>query len=368
MNFVQTRRAYYGGIDLHGKAMTVCIITDDGKIVTRKTIPNQFADFLSMIQPYKHTIAFAVEATFNWYWLVDNCRAHNIEIVLGHTFYMKLIYGGKNKNDKLDAYKIASILRAGLLPYAHACPANTRTVRDLLRHRHRLVYQRSTLLGQTKMTFYQYGHIDIMPHALKNKTTRQETVATMKDRHTRLISTINMDIVTQFDKHIATIEQQVLLHARTHNNDDLMLLLEVPGIGIIIALTILYEIDSIARFKTRQQFSSYCRLARPQHTSNGKCVGFANSKCGNSALKWAFMEIITNAPANSHVVKNVYDYLKRQYPPLKARAILANHFATVIYYMLKNKTSFDIDRFARSFPEVASQAPETGDHTMNKAA
>ena len=63
-----------------------------------------------------------------------------------------------------------------------------------------------------------------------------------------------------------------------------------PGVGPILSLTILLEIDAIERFDTRQQFCSYARLCGAVQESAGKRVGVGNRKAGNAWLKWAFSE------------------------------------------------------------------------------
>ena len=77
--------------------------------------------------------------------------------VLGHALYMKAIHGGKAKNDRLDALKIATLLRGGLLPQAYVYPAGMRATRDLLRRRLHLVRKRGQLLAHIQMTSHQYN-------------------------------------------------------------------------------------------------------------------------------------------------------------------------------------------------------------------
>ena len=76
---------------------------------------------------------------FCWYWLADLCATEKIPFVLGHALYMKAIHGGKTKNDKIDADKIARLLRGGNLPIAYVYPKGLRETRDLLRRRMYLV-------------------------------------------------------------------------------------------------------------------------------------------------------------------------------------------------------------------------------------
>jgi transposase len=64
-------------------------------------------------------IVVAVECIFTWYWLADLCAQEGIPFSLGTALYMKAIHGGKAKHDKIDAHKIAVLLRSGMLPPAY---------------------------------------------------------------------------------------------------------------------------------------------------------------------------------------------------------------------------------------------------------
>jgi transposase len=352
MNYVKVQCGYYCGVDLHSVSMMVCVLRDDGKLLFRKRIRNQTSLFFEIISPYKHSLAVAVESTFNWYWFVDGCRAAGINIFLGHSFYMQSIAKDKNKNDKLDSYKIAQLLRAGFFPRAHACSAEKRPIRDLLRHRSRLQHMRSEFLTITKDTFYQNGIIDLKQNALNNKGTRYSSLESLENKHTHLSSVSNMNMVTALDKELSTIESELILHTNAHYKEESSLLQAIIGIGPIISMTIMYETDNINRFKHRQDYSSYCRFAKPLHFSDGKVVGVGNAKCGNPYLKWAFMEIVTHAIRHCKEIAAVHADLKSKHKPLRARGILASRYCTAVYYMLKRNEPFDLKRFCNVSTEV----------------
>jgi hypothetical protein len=94
----------------------------------------------------------AVECLFTWYGLADLCVQEGLTCVLGHAQSMKAIHGGKAKHDRLDAQKIAVLLRGGMLPQAYAYPATMRATRDLLRRRLHLVRQRAERLTHIRQT------------------------------------------------------------------------------------------------------------------------------------------------------------------------------------------------------------------------
>src|SRR5438094_7183053 len=108
--------------------------------------------FLKAITPFRDQIVVAVECIFSWYWLADLCAREGIAFVLGHALYMKAIHGGKAKNDKIDAQKIAVLLRGGVIPQAYVYPQDMRSTRDLLRRRIHLMRKRAELLTHVQQT------------------------------------------------------------------------------------------------------------------------------------------------------------------------------------------------------------------------
>ena len=143
MRFYNKPHAHYCGIDLHAKTLYLCILDRDGEVVLHKNIKSRPETFMAAIEPFREDLVVSAECVFIWYWLADLCRQEGIEFVLGHALYMKAIYGGKAKNDKIDAFKIATLLRGGNIPPAYVYPPEMRATRDLLRRRLYLVRKRA---------------------------------------------------------------------------------------------------------------------------------------------------------------------------------------------------------------------------------
>lgn len=138
MRFYTQTHAHYCGIDLHAKTMYLCILDRDGQVVLHRNVKSCPEAFLAAIAPFRDDLVVAAECIFTWYWIADLCRREGLEFVLGHALFMKAIHGGKAKNDHVDAYKIAHLLRGGNLPKAYVYPPEMRATRDLLRRRLRL--------------------------------------------------------------------------------------------------------------------------------------------------------------------------------------------------------------------------------------
>src|SRR5215469_18884694 len=119
MRFYNQQHRFYCGVDLHARTLSVCILDAKGTIVQQKTIAANPDAFLQAVAPFRDGLAVACECMFAWYWLADLCEQEKIPFVLGHALSMKAIHGGKAKTDKIDAHKIAVLLRGGMLPQAY---------------------------------------------------------------------------------------------------------------------------------------------------------------------------------------------------------------------------------------------------------
>jgi transposase len=148
-----------------------------------------------------------------------------------------------------------------------------------------------------------------------------------------------------YDTLIKDLEKKIEQQARLDEPMSLVLLHSIPGVGEILALTLLYEIHAIARFARVQDFSSYCRLVKPEHNSAGKRVGSGGAKIGNAHLKWAFSEaavcFLHRNPRGQGMIKR----LRKRNGPGKALSILAARLGRATYFMLKNERPFDMERF-----------------------
>ena len=180
MRFCTNVHEAYCGIDLHARTRYVCIVNRDGEILLHRNMPTTPEIFLKAIAPYRQDLVVAVECLLTWYWLADLCVQVGLTCVLGHAQYMKAIHGGKAKHDRLDAQKIAVLLRGGMLPQAYAYPATMRATRHLLRRRLHLVRQRAERLTHSRQTNSQY-YLSALGKSLKSKAPREGVAPRFSD-------------------------------------------------------------------------------------------------------------------------------------------------------------------------------------------
>ena len=344
MNFYTQQHKHYCGIDLHAKAMYVCLLDQHGTKLVHKNLPTTPAAFLRVIAPYREELVVGVECMFTWYWLADLCAKEGIAFVLGHALYMKAIHGGKAKNDKIDAHKIAVLLRGGMFPLAYVYPAEMRATRDLLRRRCHLVRQRAELLAHIQNTNSQYNLPEI-GKKLAYHANREGVEEHFPDPSVRKTIALDVALIDHYDKLLGEVELYITRTAKTQDVQTFSRLQSIPGVGQILALVLLYEIQDIARFPRVQDFVSYCRLVKCAKESNHKRLGTSGKKIGNVHLRWAFAEAAVLFLRHNQLGKAYFAKLEHKHGKAKALTVLAQKLARAVYYMLARAQAFDLKRF-----------------------
>ncbi len=344
MNFYTRQHKHYCGIDLPAKAMYVCILDQHGTKLVHKNLPTTPEAFLRIIAPYREDVVVGVECLFTWYWLADLCAKAGIAFVLGHALYLKALHGGKAKNDKIAAQKIAVLLRGGMLPQAYVYPAAMRATRDLLRRRCHLGQKRAELLAHIQHTTSQYNLPEI-GKKLAYKANREGVEAHFPDPSVRKTIAVEVSLIDHYDKVLGEVELDITRTAKAHDMQTFSRLQSVPGIGKILALVILYEIQDIARFPRGQDFVSYGRLMKCAKESGGKRLGTSGTKSGTVHLRWAFAEAAVLFLRQNQLGKEYFTKLEPKHGKAKALTVLAHKLARAVYSMLTREQAFDLNRF-----------------------
>lgn len=348
MELATIKAKYYCGVDLHDKTMYICITDREGKILLHKNVRNNFEEFKKLIKKYQGEIAVGVESTHNYYWLYDGCKREGIEFHLGHAYYLRAIRGKKKKDDRIDSKTLSDLMRSNYFPIGYAYPQGKRETRDLLRRRSKYVDIRAGLYNHLHLVHSQQSISGITKTEVKNKTERGKMLDRFDNEEIKLNLGIDLEIIKKLDEQIKIIEKRIKKKAKIDDKESYKLLLSFPGIVPIIAMTILYEIDTIERFRSVQKFSSYSRVVKTQRNSNGKRTDNSNQKIGNPYLKWSFSQAAVLMKRYSPEIRKYYERISCKMGKRKALAILRHKIAIAVYSVLTNKEPFDLTRFLLS--------------------
>ncbi len=216
MNFYTRQHNHYCGIDLHARARYVCLLDQHGTKLGHKNLPTTPEAFLRIIAPYREDLVVAVACIFTGYWLADLCQKEGIAFVLGHALSRKAIHGGKAKNDKIDAHKIAVLLRGGMLPQAYVYPAEMRATRDLLRRRCHLVRKRAELVAHIPNTTSQ-DNLPEIGKKLAYKANREGVEEHFPAPSVRKTIEVEVSLIDHYDQLWGEVELDSTRTAKAHD-------------------------------------------------------------------------------------------------------------------------------------------------------
>ena len=334
----------YGAIDLHSTNNVTVVIDEQDRVVYQKRLPNDLALILKELSVYQSELqGIVVESTYNWYWLVDGLMEQGYRVHLANTAAIQQYEGLKYTDDHSDARWLAHLLRLGVLPEGYIYPRADRPVRDLLRKRSQMVRQRTTnlLSIQNLLTRNRNTGSSLNAKRVKGLDVQQvDELLTNPDL--ALAVKANLSVMLSADEQVELLEQSVT--QRVKLRPQFCFLKTVPGIGEILALTIMLETGDIGRFPSVGNYASYCRCVGSQKISNGKKKGQGNTKNGNKYLAWAFVEAAHFAIQFNSKIKSFYQRKKAKTKGVVAIKAVAHKLCRACYYIMRDRVPFNITK------------------------
>ncbi len=349
----------YVGMDLHSTNCYTAVIDEEAKTVLSRKLPNDKGQILSTLSPYRHrTVGVVVESTYNWYWLVDALMEEGYRVHLANPAAMKQYSGIKHLDDEHDAFWLARLLKLGILPEGYIYPREERGLRDVLRQRSRFVVQKTAL----KHTLQQIYCNNTGVRLTNNAIGRLDAVAIGEGlvEEDRVYNGVRLlEAIRYLERQIEAIERYVLKQVR--GRAPYAALTTVPGIGVVLGLTITLETGPITRFASAGPYASYCRCVPSAYWSNSKKKGLGNTRNGNKYLSWAFAEAAHFAIRYCPPAKTFYQRKCAQTNPPSAYRAVANKMAKACFYLMRDGAAFDEHRlFGPGTGRVEAAEPEPG--------
>jgi transposase len=333
----------YAAFDLHSSNSYLGIIDENGKRIFKRKLPNDPATIKETLRPLKTDIeGIVVESTYNWYWLVDLLHEEGYLVHLANPTKIQQYSGMKYSDDKHDAFWLAEMLRLGILPEGYIYPKEERPIRDLLRKRGHLVRVRTALIVSLQ---------NIIARNLGSKLKANDVKVLMEDRVTPLFQgnedlalagRVSKEAVDFMTRQIKAIETTI--EGKRQLSSPYDRLLSIPGVGKILALTIMLETGPIGRFQKVANYASYCRKVPSARFSNDKKKGRGNRKNGNKYLAWAFSEASDHARLYDSEARRYFNRKLRKTNAPVAHNALAHKLARAAYYIMRDGVVFMPDK------------------------
>jgi transposase len=312
--------------------------------VFKKRVPNHLELILQTLDPFQDQIkGFVVESTYNWYWLVDGLMdAGYSSAHLANPSAIKQYEGLKHSDDQHDAFFLAQLLILGILPQGYIYPKKERPVRDLARKRMFLVQHKTAHILSLQSLIARCCARKVRANDMRHLTV-EELEMWLEEEHLVLSAQANLDSINFLKQKIKQLEKAIIQNVKL--NKAFEYLLTVPGIGNILAMTIMLEVGDINRFSKVGNFTSYCRCVPSRRLSDGKSKGSGNRKNGNRYLSWAFTEAVHLGRRYNERFRRYYNRKVAQANTSLATKALGNKLARICYYIMRDQVPFHEELF-----------------------
>jgi len=274
--------AIFVGIDLHKKTWHVTIRTADVELFN-SNIPGKWDALKYQLIKYKsHPIHAVYEAGYFGFWIHDHLVNFGADCIVTPPSLIPLEYGNKVKTDRRDSSKLALLLAKGMLKRVHVPTKEERFHRQVTRRRRQLVNDRVRTQSRIKAELQLYG-IDLPHPSGKWTQVYFENLSRIRFKNYWMQQGFNQ-LLEQYRFLDNQIGQQTKLirelSEEPRYKDKVKILCTIPGVGILVAMELLLELQDISRFQKADQLAAYVGLTPSQYSSAEKirmgritCIG-----------------------------------------------------------------------------------------------
>lgn len=331
---------HYIGCDVHKKYSVFAAVDDRGKTLHHRRVEHDRNNFRLFLDNLPKGSPIAVETTGNWYWIIDEMEQAGHNPTLAHAAKSKLMMGQINKTDKLDANGLAMLLRNGTLPSVWIPRGELRDQRELPRMRLVMVHMRTALKNRIHATFAKYGinfegQSDLFGTKGRKEIDRHLPELPIETRRSVEQELLLLDhLAEQIDMAEHRIREVIAV------TPAMQLLMSLPGVGPVLAITIALEVGDVSRFPDNKHLASYSGMVPRVNSSGGKTRFGKTRPDVNRYLKRAFVEaanvVVLNQDrwSGSHAVR-LYKRIKANKGHGKAIVAVGRHLAESTYWILR---------------------------------
>jgi transposase len=320
------------GLDVHLKNTQVTVMKMNGELVKKERVKTTKSEIRKSLQSVPKGSKVALESVgFCWPW-IDFLDELEYEVLLANP--VKVKYRAEDaKTDLKDSRLLADLTRMNWLPTCYVPPSELRVLRNLLRHR---AYRTRICTGVKNRTRSEFSKRDV---------SLKVNLGTMKGRKAACGLGIfeisqNMELLELMDRQTKEIE--AMLEKKYGQAMPVQLLMSIPGIGFVSALTLYGEICDIKRFSNPEKLAHYAGLVPRVHQSGEHSFTGRETK-GDSWLKWILIEAawshVRYCP-EGHLAKVFEDASKRKGNTKDAIKVVARKLVNVVWAVLMYETEF----------------------------
>lgn len=324
----------YVGLDVHKNYVMVGAVNRLQEMVLppRKVGLAEFEDWAT--KHLRSTDEVVLEATTNAWYLYDLLEPLVKRVVVCHPPQVKLIAAALVKTDKKDTMTLAKLLAVGMIPPVWVPPAHVRELRALVSHRQRLIAQQTRTKNRLR-SLLQRHHLVPPDGDLFSQTQRDWWAKLDLSPSEKLRARQDLIILDQLAPLITEVDTEIgRLSLAEPWADQTPYLLQLPGIGLITAMTILGAIGEIERFPTAKKLVGYAGLGARIHASGQTHRTGGITKQGRKELRAVLIEAAWIAVRYDQHWREQFDPLADRIGRQKAIVAIARKLLVVIWHVL----------------------------------
>jgi len=328
----QTQR--YVAFDVHKSYLMVAAVNAAQKVVLppRRIDFSRFEGWIN--KHLKATDQVVLEATTNAWYVHDLLEPKAARVVVAHPYQVKLIAAAAVKTDKRDTLALAKLLAANLIPEVWVPPTHVRELRALIAHRRRVVSQRTAAKNRLGSVLHRNN---IVPPAGKlfNQENRAWWLSLDLPPSEQLRVRQDLDTLLHLNPQVGEIESELArLSTLDPWADPMTYLVQLPGIGMLTAMTILGAIGDISRFASAKKLVGYAGLGARVYASGQTQRGGRITKQGRRDLRSVLVEAAWSAVRFDPYWEETFQRLAHRIGKKKAIVAIARKLLVVIWHVL----------------------------------
>jgi transposase len=330
------------GMDVHKNYLQVAVLDEKGKVLNNSRVDNDLTkvnEFFDSLHPNNKT-KVVLESSGMWYNIYECLSKRHLDVRLSNPVKTRAIASAKIKTDKLDAVKLADLLRGGYIAECYVPNKRKMGLRDIVRHRAALVRMRTKLKNKVHSITVMKGIDD---------ASEVERTGTFTKRHMYKLEEFDdyringcLRVIKSLNDEVNTVSKKILLLAKEDENAKL--LITIPGVGYYSALLIVSEVGEINRFPDSYHLCSYAGLVPSTHSSGGVThYGSSITKAGSKYLRWIMLECVhahIRNEKNSNIAQFYYR-IARKKGNSKAAVAAAAKLLKVVYWIMKERRRYE---------------------------
>lgn len=330
----------YVALDIHKRYCVVAGVDRDGRVLLHP-VRVEHVDLEGWLkknmQPRDHVV---IESTTNAWHVYDLLEPLAERVVVANPIEVKQIANARVKTDVRDTLILARLLAANLAPEVWAPPRHVREMRQLLSQRRQLVETHTQILNRMHSVAHRHHLKHERGKRFNEKTTGWQTDERLS-RMEQFQLSLEMENKVYIEKQIERISQEVrkMCHQKPWQ-ENMTYLMQLPGFGVITAMTVLAAIGDIQRFETAKHLASYSGLTPGLEQSGTKRRGKGVTKAGRRELRWALVEAAQMAVKSDPLLKMKFQAMQKRMHRNQAIVAIARHLLEVVWYVLTRRQPY----------------------------